>query len=94
MSGGQTGRVVEQVLAGGFVNRVVRVGDTVRRNQGRRPEFVHLLLRHLEQRGWTGAPRFLAWDIAAPGARIHDVAHMRWQYLDLGPEVSDLTTTT
>jgi hypothetical protein len=32
---------------------------------------------------------FVDWDIAAPGARIHDVAHMCWQYLDLGPSVHD-----
>lgn len=164
------------MLPGGFVNRVVRVGDTVRRNQGQRAEFTHRLLRHLERRGWAGAPRllgvddqgrevltfldghvawqsptdgvcttdalvavarlvrefhdltagtplagdeevvchndlspkntvyrdggdgllpvaFLDWDIAAPGARIHDVAHMCWQYLDLGPAVRDLDTT-
>jgi aminoglycoside phosphotransferase (APT) family kinase protein len=37
---------------------------------------------------------FLDWDIAAPGARIHDVAHMCWQYLDLGPAVDDLATTS
>ena len=36
---------------------------------------------------------FLDWDTAAPGARIHDVAHMCWQYLDLGPAVDDLATT-
>lgn len=36
---------------------------------------------------------FLDWDFAAPGARIHDVAHMCWQYLDLGPAVDDLATT-
>src|SRR5262245_58072108 len=28
---------------------------------------------------------FLDWDIAAPGRRVHDVAHMCWQYLGLGP---------
>ncbi|MDN0199065.1 phosphotransferase [Streptomyces sp. S.PNR 29] len=30
------------------------------------------------------------WDIAAPGERIHDVAHVCWQYLDLGPGVTDV----
>jgi aminoglycoside phosphotransferase (APT) family kinase protein len=35
---------------------------------------------------------FLDWDIAAPGARLHDVAHMCWQYLDLGPAVTDPRT--
>jgi aminoglycoside phosphotransferase (APT) family kinase protein len=32
---------------------------------------------------------FIDWDIAAPGLRIHDVAHMCWQYVDLGPAVTD-----
>jgi hypothetical protein len=154
-------------LAGGFVNSVVRIGDTVRRPPA--PPYVRALLRHLERQGWPGAPRwygiddqgrevlsflpghvawapeqppavgseqslvavarlvrqfhdltagtelagdaevachndlspkntvyrdlgaglrptaFLDWDIAAPGARIHDVAHVCWQYLGLGP---------
>jgi hypothetical protein len=29
---------------------------------------------------------FIDWDIAAPGRRIHDVAHVCWQYLRLGPD--------
>jgi aminoglycoside phosphotransferase (APT) family kinase protein len=29
------------------------------------------------------------WDLATPGLRIHDVAHMCWQYLDLGPAIPD-----
>ncbi|MEU4690395.1 phosphotransferase [Actinoplanes sp. NPDC023714] len=33
---------------------------------------------------------FLDWDIAAPGARIHDVAHVCWQYVGLGPAVRDV----
>ncbi|WP_291418649.1 phosphotransferase [Actinophytocola sp.] len=36
---------------------------------------------------------FLDWDIAAPGDRVHDVAHMCWQNLDLGPAISDLAVT-
>ena len=32
---------------------------------------------------------FIDWDIAAPGARIHDVAHVCWQYLGLGPGVAE-----
>jgi hypothetical protein len=31
---------------------------------------------------------FIDWDIAAPGERVHDVAHVCWQYLDLGPDVA------
>ena len=34
---------------------------------------------------------FIDWDIAAPGKRIHDVAHVCWQYLDLGPCVAEPT---
>ncbi|MFD7863652.1 phosphotransferase [Streptomyces sp. NPDC059783] len=33
---------------------------------------------------------FIDWDLAAPGARIHDIAHVCWQYLDLGPSVTDI----
>ncbi|MER7780452.1 phosphotransferase [Streptomyces sp. NPDC096191] len=33
---------------------------------------------------------FIDWDLAAPGARIHDIAHVCWQYLDLGPSVTDV----
>jgi aminoglycoside phosphotransferase (APT) family kinase protein len=36
---------------------------------------------------------FIDWDIAAPGARIHDVAHVCWQYLGLGPTVTDIAET-
>lgn len=32
---------------------------------------------------------FIDWDIAAPGRRIHEVAHMCWQYVGLGPDVAD-----
>jgi Phosphotransferase enzyme family len=159
-------------LPGGFVNSVVRVGDTVRRRLPARAEFIHQLLRLFDQAGWDGAPRFLGldeqgremlsfvpghvawetsqpadvscdesllhiaelvrqfhdltagttlagsdevvchndlspkntvyqdlgvglrpvafidWDIAAPGRRINDVAHVCWQYLRLGPGVA------
>ncbi|WP_280493276.1 phosphotransferase [Nocardia asiatica] len=36
---------------------------------------------------------FLDWDLAAPGRRIHDLAHACWQYLDLGPRISDIPAT-
>ncbi|MFF3172535.1 phosphotransferase [Streptomyces sp. NPDC057900] len=162
----------ESPLPGGFVNAVVRVGDTVRRPAS--AEFVVDLLTMLEAAGWSGAPRhlgrddegrevlgyldghvawepdqppavssdeslvavarlvrefhdltagtmlagdqevvchndlspkntvyrlsggllrpaaFIDWDLAAPGARVHDVAHVCWQYLGLGPSVTDV----
>ncbi|WP_416981218.1 phosphotransferase [Streptomyces sp. T028] len=164
----------ELFLPGGFVNAVVRVGDTVRRPASARTKFVGDLLGLFESSGWSGAPRYLGmddegrevlsyldghvaweprqpaavssdeslvavarlvrefhdltagtplagdrevvchndlsprntvyqlcsgelrpaafidWDLAAPGARIHDIAHVCWQYLDLGPSVTDV----
>lgn len=164
----------EVPLPGGFVNDVVRVGDTVRRPASARTRFVGDLLDLLEARGWPGAPRYLGmddegreiltyldghvawegqqpaavasdaslarvarlvrefhdltagtelagahevvchndlspkntvyrtvggtlrpvafidWDLAAPGERIHDVAHVCWQYLHLGPGAVDI----
>src|SRR5688572_3866116 len=41
---------------------VVRVGETVRRPLGEKSAFVHDLLRHLELRGFEGAPRFVGID--------------------------------
>jgi Phosphotransferase enzyme family len=32
---------------------------------------------------------FIDWDLAAPGERIHDIAHVCWQYLGLGPGAGD-----
>lgn len=54
----------EQTLVGGTTNRglVVRVGDTVRRPQRARSAATHALLRHLQDAGFTGAPRFLGVD--------------------------------
>ncbi|KOG43725.1 phosphotransferase [Streptomyces resistomycificus] len=39
--------------------------------------------------GWRPLA-FVDWDLAAPGERVHDVAHLCWQYLDLGPAVRDV----
>ena len=48
----------EEVLEGGNLSGgVVRIGDTVRRPTGAWTPSVHSLLRHLEERGFDGAPR-------------------------------------
>lgn len=54
----------EVLLVGGTANRgrVVRVGDTVRRPRRPTSAATHALLRHLEDVGFTGAPRFLGVD--------------------------------
>jgi aminoglycoside phosphotransferase len=50
-------------LTGGYgTPGVVRNGDTVRRGYGENAPFVHALLRHLEDVGFDGAPRFLGID--------------------------------
>ncbi|MER7028491.1 MULTISPECIES: phosphotransferase [Streptomyces] len=36
---------------------------------------------------------FVDWDLAAPGERIHDVAHVCWQFLGLGPGIADTSGT-
>jgi hypothetical protein len=52
----------EERLTGGFINEVVRVGDTVRRAGPQVSDFAPRLLRFLDERGWTGAPRYLGID--------------------------------
>ena len=54
----------EAPLPGGLANRglVVRVADTVRRPQRSTSPAAHALLRHLEEVGFDGAPRFLGVD--------------------------------
>lgn len=53
----------EVTLKGGVSTPgVVRVGDTVRRPTKETSAFAHDVLRHLERRGFDGAPRFLGID--------------------------------
>ena len=56
----------ETPLRGGTANRglVTRVGDTVRRPRAPASESVRALLRHLEDKGFAGAPRHLGGDPA------------------------------
>ena len=52
----------EIVLPGSRLNRVVRVGDTVRRQAGPWTPAVHELLRHVRERGFELAPEPLGFD--------------------------------
>jgi Phosphotransferase enzyme family len=55
--------LTEQALAGGRqTHGIVRVGQTVRRSLHERSDYVHALLRHLEEVGFDGAPRLLGID--------------------------------
>jgi len=51
-----------ELTGGRTTSGVVRVGDTVRRPVSANSGFVHGLLRHLETRGFRGAPRYLGPD--------------------------------
>ncbi|MEU6075779.1 phosphotransferase [Micromonospora sp. NPDC047074] len=53
---------MEELLPGGGVNEVVRVGDTVRRPTGPWSPRVHALLRELRSGGLTATPDFLGVD--------------------------------
>ncbi len=52
----------EELLSGGTLNAVVRIGDTVRRPAGAWTETVHALLRHVRCRGFDLAPEPLGFD--------------------------------
>jgi hypothetical protein len=52
----------EILLDGGNLTKVVRVGDTVRREAGSWTPFVHFLLDHLRERGFNLAPKALGLD--------------------------------
>lgn len=65
-------------LSGGYVNAVVRVGETVRRTVPERAEFVHALLLYLEDCGWPGAPRFLGIDESDRQMLSYLPGHVAW----------------
>ncbi|MHA7136728.1 phosphotransferase [Rossellomorea arthrocnemi] len=52
----------EEMLTGGNVSNVYRSGDTVRREQKPDSGKIHMLLQHLEKKGFDHAPKFLGID--------------------------------
>ncbi len=52
----------EEVLTGGNVSNVYRLGDTVRRELNSDSPKIHRLLKHLEKKGFSYAPKFLGID--------------------------------
>jgi hypothetical protein len=75
----------EEVLAGGNLSRVVRVGDTVRRPTGPWTPTIHALLRHLD--GFDGAPRVLGIDDR--GREILEFVPGAMAWPDMGPLATD-----
>jgi len=59
--GGRNLSEYEEVLTGGNINEVVKVGETVRREAKPNP-YVYELLKHLEQVGYPYSPRYLGLD--------------------------------
>ena len=79
----------EIVLAGGNLTRVVRVGDTVRREAGPWTPSIHRLLSHLRDRGFTLAPEALGIDelgreilTFTPGETLTEGTWPQWVWSD------------
>ncbi|MGP4096986.1 phosphotransferase [Nonomuraea sp. KM90] len=81
--------MTETHLPGGFVNAVVRVGDTVRRPPARRAAFVHDLLGLFERAGWPGAPRFLGSDERGREILSYVDGHVAWEEVQPDAVASD-----
>ncbi|WP_078553815.1 phosphotransferase [Bacillus alkalicellulosilyticus] len=52
----------EEMLTGGNVSNVYRAGNNVRREMKPESDRIHLLLKHLENKGFSYSPRFLGVD--------------------------------
>jgi hypothetical protein len=52
----------EEILSGGNVSNVYRLGDTVRRDLKDESFEIHKVLKHLESKGFSNAPKFLGID--------------------------------
>lgn len=75
----------EEVLRGGYVNSVVRVGDTVRRVPTKSTPTIHRLLAHVRERGVTWVPEPLGYDergreilTFVPGVVPHETPEWVW----------------
>jgi len=65
-------------LPGGYINPIVRIGDTVRRPLGPNAAFVHRLLAFLEDLGFEAAPRFLGIDEEGREVLSFIEGHVAW----------------
>lgn len=81
----------EELLHGGFVNTVVRVGETVRRTAGPQTPTLHRLLSHVRQRGVQWVPEPFGFDDRGrevlsfiPGDVPHDMPSWVWSESVLG----------
>ncbi|VXC33332.1 hypothetical protein BACI349Y_640038 [Bacillus sp. 349Y] len=72
----------EEKLSGGNVSQVYRVEDTVRREIKPESERIHKLLKHLEEKGFSNAPRFMGIDEKGRGAFLSE-----WGSRELSPQI-------
>ena len=79
----------EEALGGGYVNTVVRVGNTVRRQVREPRAFVRRLLGVLEDARWAGAPRFLGVDEQGREILSWVDGHVPWSGVDEPASVYD-----
>jgi hypothetical protein len=79
----------EVALGGGYVNDVVRVGDTVRRRVREPRPFAQELLKFFEQRDWRGAPRFVGFDSEGREMLSWIEGHVPWVGVNEPPSVWD-----
>lgn len=93
----------EEVLAGGGRTAVSRKGEVVYRQTGPWAETVHALLRHLEDVGFTNAPRVVGSGFDAegretltflPGASLHPGPWPEDAMFNLGKLLADLHRAT
>lgn len=93
----------EEVLTGGGRTAVSRRGDVVHRQTGPWAETVHALLRHLEDVGFTKAPRVVGSGFDAegretltflPGASLHPGPWPEEAMFNLGKLLADLHRAT
>jgi Ser/Thr protein kinase RdoA (MazF antagonist) len=72
-------------LPGGYINPLVRIGDTVRRPRDANSPFVEALLTHFEASGFEGAPRFLGIDEEGRQILSYVEGHVAWESGSLQP---------
>ena len=67
--------MAEEILIGGGRTSVSRIGDVVHRHTGAWAKTVHALLRHLENQGFTGAPRVIGTGFDPQGGETLSFMH-------------------
>lgn len=87
------GTAAEELLSGGFIAEVVRVGDTVRRTPPANADFVAALLRHLERVGVGLAPRYLGTDERGRQVLSHLDGRVPWREREDEAYFSDAALT-